>query len=69
MSAEGSDNVHSMVAEEVNSRLEKAVVDIANKYASGKGGDDASVEQPTGKAYQEAQAQKLKEKREKKNRK
>jgi len=66
MSADGSDNVHAMVAEEVNNRLEKAVVDIASKYASGKGGEDDSIEQPSGKAYQEAQAQKSREKREKK---
>jgi len=39
------------VAEEVNDRLERAVADIANKYAAGKGGVETSESAPTGSAY------------------
>ena len=39
------------VAEEVNDRLERAVADIAAKYASGRGGVETSETAPTGAAY------------------
>ncbi|RYG62548.1 hypothetical protein EON64_17670 [archaeon] len=46
------------VAEEVNRRLAKATRELEEKYQRGEGGADASVDGPTGKAYQEKQLKK-----------
>lgn len=43
------------VSGEVNRRLEKAAGELQQKYASGQGGNDASVNGPTGTAYREAE--------------
>lgn len=45
------------VAQEVNSRMERAAEEIAAKYASGKGGLDASETGPTGQAYKDKENQ------------
>ena len=44
------------VAEEVNDRLERAVSDLASKYAAGKGGVETSVTAPTGAIYKQDEA-------------
>lgn len=41
------------ISEEVNSRQAKAIEEIQEKYASGKGGVENSVDAPTGSAYME----------------
>lgn len=56
-------NVQQGVAEEVNSRLEKATHELQAKYARGEGGQDASVDGPTGQAYLEKAAAEAKEKK------
>jgi thiol-disulfide isomerase/thioredoxin len=45
--------VQGAVADEVNKRLQKAQDDLVEKYATGKGGMDSSVDGPTGSAYKE----------------
>lgn len=57
-------NVQQGVAEEVNSRLEKATHELQAKYARGEGGQDASVDGPTGQAYLEKAAAEAKVKKE-----
>lgn len=57
--------VQSAMASEVNNRLQNAVEDLKAKYASGKGGSDASANEPTGTAYKEEQQRKKKEKKSK----
>lgn len=47
-------DMQSAVASEVNRRLENAVGDLQRKYALGQGGNDASIDGPTGAAYKEA---------------
>jgi hypothetical protein len=44
------------VAEEVTNRLAKATKELEEKYASGKGGQDSSVDGPTGAAYKDKDA-------------
>lgn len=51
-----SADTQAAVAEEVSGRLEKAVADIANKYAAGKGGVETSQTAPTGAAYKHDEA-------------
>ena len=53
-----SAEVQQAVQEEVSSRLAKATADLQQKYASGKGGDDADadVDGPTGTAYRKQEA-------------
>jgi hypothetical protein len=57
--------VQGAMAEEVNSRIQKATGELVDKYASGKGGEEdrSIVDGPTGAAYKEKQ---LSEQREKK---
>ena len=55
--------VQESVADEVNSRLARATEELQNKYATGKGGVETSLDGPTGKAYQEKQAKELAEKK------
>ena len=47
--------VQGAMAEEVNSRLQKATGELVDKYAAGKGGqeDQSIVDGPTGAAYKE----------------
>lgn len=51
------------VAEEVNKRMAKATVEIGEKYAAGKGGQEESVSGPTGNVYKEKHEKELQEKR------
>lgn len=53
--------MHGAMANEVNSRLNKAVGEIQQKYASGKATSDYSENGPTGAAYKAAHAEKLKQ--------
>lgn len=53
--------MHGAMANEVNSRLNKAVGEIQQKYASGKTMTDYSENGPTGAAYKAAHAEKLKQ--------
>eukprot|EP01038_Epipyxis_sp_PR26KG_P009051 gene9051-12206_t len=46
-------SMQSAVAEEVNSRLSRATEELKSRYASGQGGQDQSVDGPTGEAYKE----------------
>jgi hypothetical protein len=55
--------VQGAVADEVNTRLAKATADLAERYASGKGGKDVSVDGPTGAAYKEKQLEEQKAKK------
>lgn len=54
------------MAQEVNNRMGRAVEDLKNKYERGQGGNDVSVDGPTGAAYQKEMAEKKALKREKK---
>ena len=56
------------MAQEVNNRMGKAVEDLKSKYERGQGGNDVSVDGPTGTAYQQEMAAKKAQKREKKQR-
>ena len=51
------------VADEVNDRLVKAQQELVEKYQKGKGGQETSVDGPTGKAYREGEKQKKAEKK------
>lgn len=51
------------VASEVNDRLTRAVSELQAKYESGTGGNETSVDAPTGDAYKAAQAQQMKERK------
>lgn len=57
-----------MMAQEVNNRMGKAVEDLKAKYEKGQGGNDVSVDGPTGTAYQKEMAAMNALKREKKRR-
>eukprot|EP01039_Chlorochromonas_danica_P006981 gene6980-7723_t len=46
-------NMQESVAEEVNRRLGRATEELVEKYARGEGGQDQSVDGPTGQAYKE----------------
>lgn len=65
-----SADVQQAVQEEVSSRLSKATAELQQKYATGKGGDDAAadVDGPTGAAYREKEAAERKVKNERKAR-
>eukprot|EP00603_Paraphysomonas_imperforata_P002395 CAMPEP_0114422736 /NCGR_PEP_ID=MMETSP0103-20121206/5769_1 /TAXON_ID=37642 ORGANISM="Paraphysomonas imperforata, Strain PA2" /NCGR_SAMPLE_ID=MMETSP0103 /ASSEMBLY_ACC=CAM_ASM_000201 /LENGTH=274 /DNA_ID=CAMNT_0001591341 /DNA_START=155 /DNA_END=979 /DNA_ORIENTATION=- len=54
------------MAQEVNNRMGRAVEDLKGKYERGQGGNDVSVDGPTGAAYQKEMAEKKALKREKK---
>lgn len=47
-----SPEMQGVMAQEVNNRMGKAVEDLKTKYAKGQGGNDVSVDGPTGAAYQ-----------------
>jgi len=49
-------DVQAAVAGEVNDRMAKAVEELGEKYAAGKGGTDVSESGPTGAAYKTAAA-------------
>jgi len=45
--------MQGVVAQEVNNRMGRAVEDLKAKYERGQGGNDVSVDGPTGTAYQQ----------------
>lgn len=51
-----SADMQGAVAEEVNTRLSKATRELQEKYERGEGGQDQSVDGPTGSAYKEKHA-------------
>lgn len=57
--------MQGVIAQEVNDRMGKAVSDLQAKYAAGKGGQDVSVDGPTGEAYKKQEAQKAKARKQK----
>lgn len=61
-----SPEMQGVMAQEVNNRMGKAVEDLKSKYDRGQGGNDVSVDGPTGAAYQQEMAAKKAQKREKK---
>jgi hypothetical protein len=63
-----SPEMQGVMAQEVNNRMGKAVEDLKNKYDRGQGGQDVSVDGPTGTAYQKEMAVKKAQKKAKKQR-
>lgn len=61
-----SPEMQGVMAQEVNNRMGKAVEDLKTKYDRGQGGNDVSVDGPTGTAYQKEMTAKKAQKREKK---
>mmetsp|Transcript_569 Transcript_569/g.1348 ORF Transcript_569/g.1348 Transcript_569/m.1348 type:complete len:289 (+) Transcript_569:112-978(+) len=61
-----SPEMQGAMAQEVNNRMGRAVEDLKGKYERGQGGNDVSVDGPTGAAYQKEMAEKKALKREKK---
>ncbi len=58
-----SADMQGAVAEEVNSRLTKATKELQAKYESGQGGQDQSVDGPSGAAYKEKYAKEQEERK------
>lgn len=56
-------NIQQAVQEEVVSRQTRALEEIAEKYESGRGGVESSVDAPTGAAYKQAAADENKQKK------
>lgn len=63
-----SPEMQGVMAQEVNNRMGRAVEDLKTKYERGQGGNDASVDGPTGAAYQKDMAAKKAQNKEKKRR-
>jgi len=61
-------DIQQEVANEVNTRLSRATKELGEKYARGEGGQDASVDGPSGNLYKEKHAAELKAKKERKQR-
>lgn len=57
-----SADTQAAVAGEVQDRMGRAVEELAEKYAAGKGGIETSATAPTGTAYKEKQAEETKRK-------
>jgi hypothetical protein len=56
-------NVQGDVAQEVNDRMAKATRELQEKYARGEGGQDVSVDGPSGTAYKEKHMKELADKK------
>jgi hypothetical protein len=56
------------VANEVNDRLGRATKELQEKYARGEGGQDVSVDGPSGTAYRAKEAKEMKAKKDRKQR-
>lgn len=56
-------NIQQAVQEEVVSRQTRALEEIAEKYESGRGGMESSVDAPTGSAYKQAAVDESKQKK------
>lgn len=61
-------DIQQHVANEVNDRLGRATKELHEKYARGQGGQDVSVDGPSGSAYREKEAKEMKAKKERKQR-
>lgn len=57
-----SSETQAAVAEEIQDRMGRAVEELAEKYAAGKGGVETSETAPTGSAYKATQAEEQKRK-------
>ena len=61
-----SADMQGAVAQEVNDRLSKATRELKERYERGEGGQDVSVDGPTGAAYKDKAAKELQAKKERK---
>lgn len=61
-----SADMQGAVAQEVNDRLSKATRELKERYERGEGGQDVSVDGPTGAAYKEKAAKEQQAKKERK---